>query len=140
MAAVDITVLESVLENINNWFVVGKYADTYTIERRTINLPFLQSGQYFRVVGSVFNDGLYCYSPNGMTNETFNGEIWALAVPPAVIALSIEIAEWIQNNPNNGMVSESFGGYTYNKGSSNGHADDWNSVFRSKLNSFRKLS
>lgn len=53
--------LEEVLRHLNNWFLVpdGIHLDTYTIEDGGITLPFLQEGQYFRVVGSVFGDGVY---------------------------------------------------------------------------------
>lgn len=50
-----------------------------------ITLPFLQEGQYFRVVGSVFNDGLYQYPTKDMIDEIFDGAVWALAVPKAVL-------------------------------------------------------
>ena len=83
--------LEEVLRHLNNWFLVpdGVHTDTYTIEGGGITLPFLQSGQYFRVVGSVFNDGLHQYPATDMIDETFDGAIWALAVPKSIDRKSV---------------------------------------------------
>ena len=136
--------LEAILQNINNWFVVrgGVHCDTFTVENGSITLPFLASGQYFRVVGSVFNDGLHKYPATDMTDETFEGEVWAMAVPPSVIALSTEIEEWTKKNPDTAYVSESFGGYSRTLGtnSNTGGPMGWQDVFRGRLNAWRKLS
>lgn len=88
--------LEQVLQHLNNWFLVpgGIHAGEFTVQDGGITLPFLQTGQYFRVVGSVFNDGLHQYPEKDMTGETFDGVVWALAVPKSVISLADEIAAW----------------------------------------------
>ena len=88
--------LEQVLQHLNNWFLVpdGIHSGEFTVQDGGITLPFLQTGQYFRVVGSVFNDGLHQYPAKDMTEETFDGAVWALAVPKAVISLADEIAAW----------------------------------------------
>ena len=79
--------LETVLMYLNNWFVVGRYDDTYIIEDGGITLPFLANGQYFRIVGSLFNDGVYQY-PADLTDETFTGSVWALSLPKALLSTS----------------------------------------------------
>ena len=88
--------LEQVLMNIRNWFPVkgGIYSGTFTIKDGGITLPFLADGQYFRICGSVFNDGLHQYNVLDLTDETFTGTIWALAIPKAVIELADEIQKW----------------------------------------------
>ena len=93
--------LEQILTEIHNWFRVRDGADgihhgTYTIEDGRIALPFLRDGQYFRMMGSVFNDGLHRYGPDmkALTDETFDGTIWAMAVPGAVVELAGEIEAW----------------------------------------------
>lgn len=90
-------------------------------------LSFLVPGQYFRVIGSVFNDGVWQYAPDGeapaMKDETFNGTIWAMSVPPAVLALAEEIDTWRAANADalsSPYQSESFGGYSYSKASGGG--------------------
>lgn len=138
--------LEEVLRHLNNWFLVpdGINLDTYTIEDGGITLPFLQEGQYFRVVGSVFGDGVYQYPASGLKDETFDGAIWSLSVPQAVVNLAEEIEAWQAKNGEAAAgpyQSESFGGYTYSKAvdAATGGAVSWQAAFRSRLNDWRKL-
>lgn len=132
--------LETVLMYLNNWFVVGRYDDTYTIEDGGITLPFLQTGQYFRVVGSVFNDGLHQYPATDLTDETFDGAVWALAIPKALLSTVEEITAWQAKNGDSGpYTSESFGGYSYSKATnSKGLAVGWRDVFAAQLAPWKK--
>lgn len=136
--------LEEVLMHLNNWFVLETYAGTYTVQDGSIALPFLQDGQYYRICGSVFNDGLHQYkSESGLTDETWDGVIWVLAVPRAVIDLASDIQTWQEKNVQvvqSPYQSESFGGYSYSKASgADGSAVTWQSVFRPQLNPYRKI-
>lgn len=131
--------LETVLMYLNNWFVVGRYDDTYTIEDGGIALPFLVDGQYFRIVGSLFNDGVYQY-PAELTDETFDGSVWAMAIPKALLSTVEEITAWTAKNGENGpYTSESFGGYSYSKATnSKGLAVGWRDVFSAQLAPWKK--
>ena len=138
--------LEQVLMHLKNWFLVpgGIHEGTYTIEDGGIALPFLANGQYFRICGSVFNDGLHQYPASDLKAETFDGTVWALAVPQAVIDLAAEIEAWQKKNGDASVSpyqSESFGGYSYSKAtdSVSGGAVTWQSAFRSRLSAWRKL-
>ena len=135
--------LETGLLNLNNWFLVpdGVHAGEFTVQGGQITLPFLQTGQYFRVVGSVFNDGLHQYPVADLTDETFTGSVWALAVPKAVIELAEEIDAWQTKNGDPGpFTSESFGGYSYSKATNaSGMAVGWQDVFKSRLNDWRRI-
>ena len=138
--------LEQVLMHLKNWFLVpgGIHEGTYTIEDGGIALPFLANGQYFRIFGSVFNDGLHQYPDSDLKAETFDGTVWALAVPQAVIELAAEIEAWETKNGEASVSpyqSESFGGYSYSKAtdSASGGAVTWQSAFRSRMNAWRKL-
>lgn len=135
--------LEAVLQDLNNWFLVpdGIHTGEFTVQDGGITLPFLQMGQYFRVVGSVLNDGLHKYPAKDMTGETFDGAVWALAVPKAVVALADEIAAWNEKNGVPGpYASESFGGYSYSRATNaSGGAVGWQDVFRSRLNAWRRI-
>ena len=130
---------------LRNWFVVpdGVHVQTYTISGGSIvPLDFLQDGQYFRIVGSVFNDGVYQYPATSLTDEVFDGAVWAMAIPPSVIDLAAEIEEY--NNSDSGkaspFTSESFGGYSYTKATdANGAPIGWQKAFASRLNQWRKL-
>ena len=140
--------LEAVLTHLKNWFVVpcGVHEGIYTIENGSLELSFLQNGQYYRICGSVFNDGLHKYgdASDKLQNETFTGAVWALAVPKAVIDLSEKIAEWQTKNGDavvSPFTSESFGGYSYTKATDavTGAVATWETVFRTQLNPYRKL-
>ena len=139
--------LEQVLMHLKNWFLVpgGIHEGTYTIEDGGITLPFLANGQYFRICGSVFNDGLHQYPSGDLRNETFDGSVWALAIPRTVIELAAEIESWETKNGDaarSPFASESFGGYSYSKATDNsasGGAVTWQTAFRSRLNAWRKL-
>lgn len=138
-------------EELHNWFDVDRIFGTFTISNGEIIVPngYLRNNQYFRIVGSVFNDGVHQYPVSGLTGETFEGAVWAMAVPPAAIALFEEIKDWdskySQNEAaNSPFQSESFGGYSYSKGySSSANGSDttvsWQKQFKSRLSRWRKL-
>ena len=137
--------LEQILRHLNNWFLLEIHEGTFTVENGGIALPFLLNNQYFRITGSVFNDGLHQYPATDLVDETFTGTVWALAVPKAVINLSAEIAAWQEKNGEavaSPYQSESFGGYSYAKrgaGNDSGTLNGWQDAFRSRLNIWRKL-
>jgi hypothetical protein len=138
-------VLEAVLMHLKNWFAVDIYAQTVTIKDGAVELPFLKNGQYYRICGSVFNDGLHKYGDSGdqLKDETFTGTVWALAIPKTVIELALEIEAWQAKNgeaAQSPYSSESFGGYTYTKATdtATGGSVTWQAAFRSQLNPWRK--
>lgn len=137
--------LEQILQHIHNFFVQHTYSGKFVISSGGIDLSFLQEGQYFRIKGSVFNDGVYQYPASDLHDEEFSGEIWAMAVPPMLVDISLEIKDWVEANKGaleSPYQSESFGGYSYTKASSatTGGAIGWQDVFKSKLDPWRKLS
>lgn len=141
--------LTELCQELRNWFERDRTFGEFTITGGEISLSdFLQDGQYYRIVGSVFNDGVYQYPTTGLHDETFRGAIWAMAVPPSVIALLQEISDW-QDKYGEAILSpynsESFGGYSYSKstgsgsnGSGNG-SGDYRNVFADKLKLWRKI-
>jgi hypothetical protein len=132
--------LEEILMYLNNWFLVSVNEGTYIIEDGSITLPFLVPGQYFRILGSVFNDGLHQYPADDLTDETFDGTVWALSVPKRIITLADEMAEWAAKNGVAGIYqSESFGGYsrTLATGKNGGALTVWD-VYAEKLAKDRK--
>ena len=138
--------LEQVLMNIRNWFTVegGIHSGTFSIKDGGITLPFLVDGQYFRICGSVFNDGLHKYPAADLVDEKFSGAIWALAIPPAVVDLADEIQKWQEKNgevASSPFSSESFGGYSYSKATDaeTGGAVTWQSAFKHRLSAWRKI-
>ena len=143
--------LTELCAELKNYFLRDREADIhygeYTISGGSIDLPFLLDGQYFRIVGSVLNDGVYQYPVSDLADEEFSGAVWAMAVPPAVIALSAEIEAWNAKNAEtlaSPYTSESFGGYSYTKASgassSGSGAFTWRDQFASRLAKYRRLS
>ena len=141
--------LTELCQELHNWFDRERYTGTFTIEGGNITADFLQTGQYFRIIGSVFNDGIFKYGDADLTDETFDGAVWALAIPAPVIKLAQEIQAWrakyegVDSAAMSPFNSESFGGYSYSKsgagGATSSGATGWRGVFRSQLNRWRKL-
>lgn len=113
-------------------------------------LSDIQENQYFRIVGSVFNDGVYQYTDKlELIDEVFNGAIWLMAVPKDFLTLVDEISDWQTKNGGvdsaamSPFNSESFGGYSYSKsgGGSAGVSTgaNWKSAFASRLNVYRRI-
>lgn len=149
--------LEQVMRHVRNYFIKGHRIGEFSISDDMISPhDFLLDGQRFYITGSFLNDGVYTYHPSGirddddkeeigLTDETFDGVVYALAVPPTFIALVGEIEEWVGKfgeAANNPYQSESFNGYSYSKASdgSTGGGPTWQSTFRSQLNQWRKVS
>lgn len=140
-------VLSELCQELKNWFCGDDdiHADTYTITDGALSLPFLIDGQYFRIVGSVLNDGVYMYdSALQLQDETFTGTVWAMRIPQSVVDLATEIDAWIQKNGEavaSPYQSESWGGYSYSlkSGGTESGSVSWKSVFGGSLNRWRKL-
>ena len=138
-------ILTEICAELRNYFEVpnGRHFGKFEISGGSIApLDFLQEGQYFRIVGSVFNDGVYQYPATSLTDEVFEGAVWAMAVPPTLIALSAEIEAYNDSDAGktSPYTSESFGGYSYTKATdANGAPIGWQKAFASRLNKWRKL-
>ena len=140
--------LTELCAEIRNYFVTEIHEGTFTISGGEIApLDFLQEGQYYRIVGSVFNDGVHQYTvdeglTSSLVDEKFSGAVWAMAVPSSVIALSDEIKSFCESDAGkaSAYTSESFGGYSYSKATdANGAPIGWQKAFASRLNKWRKL-
>lgn len=143
--------LTELCHELKNYFLRNREADihsgTFTISEGVIEpLSFLAEGQYYRIVGSVFNDGVHKYGDeeDSLVDETFEGAVWAMAVPPSVVALASEIETWVADNSeamNSPYQSESFGGYSYSKGSTESGAGGytWVDQFAGKLKNWRRI-
>jgi hypothetical protein len=129
-----------------------KHAGTFTVNDQSISpFDFLKEGQYFRIVGSDLNEGVYCNTTEGMgelQDETFTGEIWEMAVPRAFLAMCEDIAAWrtaneaVDSSNMSPFTSESFGGYSYTKSGSNtasGSNATWQGQFSARLNAWKRI-
>ena len=137
--------LTEVCAEIRNYFVKDIHNGTFEIVGGKITpLVFIQENQYFRIVGSVFNDGVYKNTADlVLTDEIFSGSVWAMAVPPSVVALAEEIKKYSESDEAKPSAynSESFGGYAYTKATDeNGAPIGWKKVFASRLNKYRRIN
>ena len=136
-------------QELRNWFIKERHRGIYTIKGGTLTADFLQEGQFYRIVGSVFNDGVHVYKSYALTDETFECEVWGMAVPQAVIELAENIKEWrkkyegVDSAMLSPFSSESFGGYSYTKGggtqSGMNIGSGWKTAFATELNRWRKI-
>lgn len=148
--------LNELCHEIKNWFEKLVIVGDITIENGNITndkfLEKIQDNQYFRIVGSVFNDGIYKYTGEPITDladEVYHGGVWLLAIPKEIITLSDDIDAWKSKYMSADSVamspysSESFGGYSYSKStggdSAGGGGTSWQSTFASQLNKWRKI-
>lgn len=149
--------LSELCHELKNWFEQNKIIATIEVKD---GLVYVQNddtpitpkvGQYFRIVGSVLNDGVYLYNGEALTkdltDEVFDGAVWLLAIPKEVVILSADIDAWktkylsADSPAMSPFNSESFGGYSYSKSAS---ADgsigaSWQNAFRGQLNKWRKI-
>lgn len=147
--------LDEVCGYLNNYFLVkpaGIHRGEFTVEDGGIVCDFLQEGQYFRIVNSMFNNGVYKYPATDLEDEVFTGEVWSMAVPPAFLSILKEIEDWQKAYGRVGSAnmspfnSESFNNYSYTKSgrsgttASNGSAaTGWTDVYGSRLTRWRKI-
>lgn len=111
----------------------------------------IQTDQYYRIIGSVFNDGVYKFGSEELKDEDFTGAVWLMAIPDDVISLAAEIYDWqakygsVDSENMSPFQSENFGVYSYNK-SSGGNSDStgssvptWQSVFGARLRRYKRI-
>ena len=162
-------VMDEICAYLKNWFIKDMAFGEFAISDGRIrhsdgsDMGFLE-GQYYRIIDSTLNDGVWVYhapsadpegeTEEGLKDENFKGAVWYMAVPPNLIALAGEIAEWQKKN---GAVdspamspfnSESFGGggYSYSKAGGYGSSDStgnagagWQNAYAARLARWRKL-
>lgn len=141
---------------LKNWFDNGqpKFYGTFTVEDGHLVSSGdmgIKTNQYYRIIGSTFNDGVYKHGSESLIDESFNGSVWLMAVPPDFVSLCTEIADWqtkyggVNSTNMSPYQSESFNGYSYSKSSSGGGGSSrsstptWQSVYADRLGRYRKI-
>lgn len=155
--------ITEICADVRNYFApVDKKADKsfihkgeFTISGKSVTpLDFIEEGQFFRIVGSAKNDGVYLNTVAGrqeLEDETFTGAIWEMCVPRAFLQLCGEIILWraayesAESAAMSPYSSESFAGYSYTKGGSTGTQNgstgvSWQTQFAKRLNAWRRLN
>lgn len=154
--------LTELCQYLKNWFELDQISGKVTITGGTItvasdsllfsdgNPATILPGQYIHIEGSVYNNGVFQYGTDYLSDETFTGSIWLMGVPQAIIDLDAEITEWrqkyeaISSPAMSPFNSESFKGYSYSKGTVSGgsggeSALGWQNVFGPRLAPWRKI-
>lgn len=119
-------IVDELCRELRNYFVRNIWRGKFEIFGGTL-LPdssgdspadVLLPGQYYCVSGSVLNDGVHRWPEDFLADETFVGEVWAMAVPPGFLALAQDVAKYRARieelaSANTGYYSESFADYSY---------------------------
>ena len=150
--------LEMICQYLRNWFnsslpiICGTFEikdGEIAISGKQLRLSdVLKDGQYYRIVGSAVNDGVHQWPDSDLQDEQFTGAVWPMAVPAVIVDLANDIETWAAKYAGADSValspfqSESFGGYSYNKGTSGnsgGYGVTWQDVFANRLAPWRKI-
>ena len=150
--------LTQVCQYLHNWFNrkpdgtdYPKANGQFHIVGDVIVPGTFEQGQYIRIMGSLFNDGVHQYGVDTLIDETFTGSVWSLGIPPEIVQLATDIEQWqaLYGSADSAALSpfqsESFGGYSYSKSSGgsasdgSGSAGTWQSAFAARLAPWRKL-
>lgn len=150
--------LQKVMEEINNYFVpISAKRVTYTIADGMVTPDFgAEEGDRFLICGSRRNDGVWTWHADGvkddddanvagLQDETFAGTIRVCSVPPALLALSGEISQWVESfggQLSSPLASETFNGYSYTLKSGGGAGGNgpltWRDQFGKQLDRYRR--
>lgn len=140
--------IKEICDYIHNYFEKDEVTGEFEIaDGSLVTSLSLADNQYFRIQGSVFNDGIYKYPTDKLIDEKFTGKVTAMAVPPDVLQVMADASKWEDDNAKvlqSPFNSESFGGYSYSKGSSSKKDGSqgqitWRDVFGDKLKAYRKI-
>lgn len=138
---------------LHNWFDQKRIFGTFKVEDGVLTYLDgeldIKDGQYYRIIESVFNDGVHKHGSETLVDEVFSGAIWLMAVPRDVINLASEISLWqskyggAESMNMSPFQSESFNQYSYSKGSvsasSASSVPTWQSVFADRMRRYRKI-
>ena len=138
--------LDKLLRELGWYRRPNKYVNQIKVEKFTIEggkiapSDFLEEEDYYRIIGSKHNDGLYQYPNSDLTDEVFDGAVWVMRVPPALVTLAQQYKEELEkeSGKQSAYISESFGGYSYTKATnSNGVPLNWEHLHADELNQWR---
>lgn len=139
---------------IKNYFVYedDRHIGDWVIENGEISPVLEFPTEYIRIQGSRLNDGVHKVSEMTLTDEAFHGAICIMSPPSSFLSLCDDIAQWqdkygdVNSESMSPFSSESFGGYSYSRGSVSGTAaasgqsvPAWQNVFAKRLQRYRRI-
>ena len=95
--------MEEIFAYCCNYFEYTRAFKTFKIENGSIDFS-IPTGTYYRIVGSLHNDGVYIRGQEQLTDEEFYGGVWLMAVPNDFINLMADIAAWKTANEGNRLT------------------------------------
>lgn len=146
--------LSEICAEIKNYFTYenDRYVGDFKIEGGVVAPRIDFPTDYIRIVGSRLNNGVHKVSEMRLQDETFHGAIWVMSPPADFLALVSEIESWQEANGKadsanmSPFQSESFGGYSYSKSSTNSNSQagvssvpTWQSQYASRLKIYRRI-
>jgi len=158
--------MTSLCREVRNYFIRAdsdKISGTFSVSEGALALSSsdavvsgdfsLADGQYYRIVGSLYNDGVWQMSdtfPKKLRDEQFTGQIWLMAPPRDFCDLADEVAQWIDKYGDAALspyASESFGGYSYtlrgtsrrNESARDSEDGSWQTAFKRRLSPYRRM-
>lgn len=142
--------LSAICAEIRNYFTYpeDKHPGTYKVVGGSLvpAVDFLTD--YYAIFGSRKNDGVHKKTDTLNDEGEFKGNVWIMSIPADFLSIAEEIKTWADKyggadaEANSPFNSESFGGYSYSKGTStgaNGNSATWQSVYGSRLNRWRRV-
>lgn len=143
------TTIETILRYLNNYFYrFGEYGEqNIKINKLKVKGAY-RVGEYVKIVGSLYNDGVYqvigvevgsIVVAGELSDEDFTGTIFSLAIPKRIKEIAEQIQEFNRQLSASGFESESFGDYSYTRAKNkNGELMGWKDIFKSELALYRK--
>lgn len=137
--------IAAVMRRVRNYFERGYREGTFSIVGNVLS-PAVDAPM-IAVTGSKYHDGVYA-SVNGIMqgvesvkpDETFDGIVWKLYPPDDFLQLCEQISKYDDKNPVGAFASESFGDYSYTRGTDGkGGVAGWNNAFAASLASYRQM-
>ena len=131
--------IDIICAHIHNYFDHDRRCGTFVVENGTLALKGVTAGEYYRIRGSRFNDGVHRHPAEGLTDEVFTGEVIVMRPPSAFLRLVEEIAAWrakYAGAAEGPFQSESVAGvYSYTRG-----GGAWQKAFADRLDEWRRIA
>lgn len=136
----------SVMRSVRNFFHDGYREGLFQIVGNVISPA--PDAPYVAITGSRQHNGVFACSPGGilsgvpadLPSEDFTGKVWMLYPPDDFLALCEQINQFDEKTPAGALLSESFGDYSYSRGTSgNGGVQTWSEAFADQLAMYRRM-
>lgn len=131
--------IAAVMRRVRNFFeresIEGVFAISGGVLEPAMDAP------YIAISGSTWHDGVFPVGtlPETEHDETFHGKVWGLHPPSDFVSLCDAINNYDEKNPIGAYQSESFAGYSYNRGTVSSAGNGWEAAFAGQLLPYRRM-